>query len=875
MGFLVSPGVEVNEIDLTNVIPAVSTSVGGYSGEFSWGPVGVPVLISSEKELTSTFGPPNASNQESYLNCAAFLKYTNALRVVRAAPTPDENNQGGTVNAAQLRTSQFVPGPGSDGIPRYDADIFDNADDPDVIAYVPNKDSFDALSLPLSGDNLVRPIDDSESESDFNAKGWDWAARYPGALGNSLSVSYQVGGSTQDLPGLAAGTFAKPTTTQWAQDNISATVNDEVHIVIFDEDGLITGTKGTILEQWVGLSMLKDAKKPDGSTNFFADIINRDSEWIYIGTPSHFINSHNRSGITSDTGDGAGTATFYLPGALSTSVSITANKKFVINDSITGKTLDFAGSLSGTYAASTDSDSGLPFTKPSWWDSYDVNAPNLAVYSDTANAYLTFGIDGSNSTLLDGISINETFPVDALEDTTLSSVDHYYIQYVNCNIAAGDSNYIFDAMAGGVKVLNSDIISNTSTISSTSDLATTQVLYQLGGLTDISFTGQNNKHILVSASVHTDNNGVILIDTNGSAGLALGGIQLNGLSGSSSAAGAAIHLRFARLVKLTPADISLTVSASASETLSLAGGSDADISSSALTTGLDKLKDSETIDISLLFAQRHPGSSETTVPNKIVEVCDHRKDCVGFISPPLERSVVTGAADSRSVEHYFNTTLNINSNYVVLDSSPVQVYNKYNDTYQFIQAAPHIAGLCARTDDTNDAWFSPAGYNRGQLLGVSKLKFNPTQAQRDDLYLARINPIVSFPGQGIILFGDKTSQAKPSAFDRINVRRLFIVLEKAIATAAKYQLFELNDEFTRAMFRNMVEPFLRDVKGRRGITDFLVVCDETNNTGQVIDSNRFVADIYVKPARSINFITLNFIATRTGVEFTEIAGGQG
>jgi len=212
------------------------------------------------------------------------------------------------------------------------------------------------------------------------------------------------------------------------------------------------------------------------------------------------------------------------------------------------------------------------------------------------------------------------------------------------------------------------------------------------------------------------------------------------------------------------------------------------------------------------------------------------------------------------------------TSYAVLDSTAIYTYNKYADKYLYIPACGHVAGLCANTDDVAEPWFSPAGYNRGQLLGITKLAYNPKQAERDELYKARINPIVSFPGQGTILFGDKTAQAKPSAFDRINVRRLFIVLEKAIATAAKYQLFELNDQFTRAMFRNMTEPFLRDIKGRRGVTDFLVVCDETNNTGEVIDSNRFVADIYIKPARSINFITLNFIATRTGVEFSEIVG---
>tara|TARA_R100001594_G_scaffold150609_2_gene212716 strand:- start:4637 stop:5212 length:576 start_codon:yes stop_codon:yes gene_type:complete len=185
-----------------------------------------------------------------------------------------------------------------------------------------------------------------------------------------------------------------------------------------------------------------------------------------------------------------------------------------------------------------------------------------------------------------------------------------------------------------------------------------------------------------------------------------------------------------------------------------------------------------------------------------------------------------------------------------------------------------IAGLCARTDNVNDPWFSPAGFNRGQIRGVVKLSMNPTpEAQRDDLYIDGVNPVVSFPGEGTVLFGDKTLQSKGSAFDRINVRRLFIVMEKAISTASKFQLFEQNDSFTRAQFKNMIEPFLRDIQGRRGITDFKVICDDTNNTSDVIDGNKFVADIFVKPTRSINFIQLNFVATRSGVDFSEIAGG--
>jgi phage tail sheath protein FI len=200
------------------------------------------------------------------------------------------------------------------------------------------------------------------------------------------------------------------------------------------------------------------------------------------------------------------------------------------------------------------------------------------------------------------------------------------------------------------------------------------------------------------------------------------------------------------------------------------------------------------------------------------------------------------------------------------------MYDRYNDVYRFVPLNGDTAGLCARTDNVADAWFSPAGLNRGQIRGSVKLAYSPNKSQRDTLYRARINPVATFPGQGTVLFGDKTMLSKPSAFDRINVRRLFIVLEKAISTASKFQLFEFNDEFTRAQFRNLVEPFLRDVQGRRGLTDFKVVCDDSNNTGDVIDRNEFRADIFIKPNRSINFITLNFIATRSGVSFSEVAG---
>ena len=305
---------------------------------------------------------------------------------------------------------------------------------------------------------------------------------------------------------------------------------------------------------------------------------------------------------------------------------------------------------------------------------------------------------------------------------------------------------------------------------------------------------------------------------------------------------------------------------------SLAGGTDDNVPTvGEIALGFDLFEDAETVDVNLLFACPDANGANT-IANDLISIAVARKDCMAFVSPPLEDTV--GSSSPAADVKTFADTLT-SSSYAACDSGALYVYDKYNDVYRYIGAAGHVAGLCANTDNVADAWFSPAGFSRGQLLGVTKLAYNPNQADRDTLYKARVNPIVAFPGQGTVLFGDKTLQSKPSAFDRINVRRLFNVLEKSVSTAAKFQLFEFNDEFTRAQFKNLVEPFLRNVKGRRGLEDFLVVCDLTNNTSQVINSNQFVADIYIKPARSINFITLNFIATRSGVEFTEIAGTAG
>jgi hypothetical protein len=288
----------------------------------------------------------------------------------------------------------------------------------------------------------------------------------------------------------------------------------------------------------------------------------------------------------------------------------------------------------------------------------------------------------------------------------------------------------------------------------------------------------------------------------------------------------------------------------------LVGGSDDFTSTEGqLMSAFALFDNDEQFDISLIVT----GNVSRTVSRYVIDnVVETRKDCMVFISPrdvvsgdPIMGSSSDAAEKTITFKNGNDSTLASmpSSSYVVYDTGFKYQYDRYNDVYRWVPLNGDVAGLCARTDFTNDPWFSPAGFSRGQIKNVVKLAYSPRKADRDTLYLNGINPVVSFPGQGVVLYGDKTGQSKPSAFDRINVRRLFISMEKAVATSAKYQLFEFNDSFSRAQFRNMVEPYLRDVKGRRGITDFKVVCDETNNTGEVIDGNRFVADIFIKPNR--------------------------
>jgi phage tail sheath protein FI len=316
------------------------------------------------------------------------------------------------------------------------------------------------------------------------------------------------------------------------------------------------------------------------------------------------------------------------------------------------------------------------------------------------------------------------------------------------------------------------------------------------------------------------------------------------------------------------------IKTAATKSTSLVGGANSgSLTTSEVATGFDLFEDKDNITVDMLIA---PGmnarADQTTVVNDLVTIAGStRKDCV-VVTSPARTDIVNVAASTANTNAVTTADTFTNSSYLIVDNQYLKVYDKYNDKYIFVPAASSVAGLMAASDVNAGTWFSPAGPRRGNLLGITALAYSPTKAQRDTLYKAGVNPIANIPGQGVMLFGDKTKLARPSAFDRINVRRLFLAVERAVSQAARNVMFEFNDEFTRAEFVNVVEPFLREIKGRRGITDFRVLCDATNNTSAVIDRNEFVASIFIKPARSINYITLNFVAVRTGVDFEEVAG---
>ena len=670
MGFQVSPGVEVKEVDLTNIVPAVSTTIGAVCGPFEKGPVSEITSISSEKQLVEVFGKPNANNFEYFFTAANFLQYSNSLRVVRTESALKNASSGGSgilIRNTLHYQESFADGQGTHGTwSARTAGIHANGIKIDIC----DKNNFSEMS-----NKQVNDASASAAESTITMDAFD-AADF--AVGEVIEFYSDAGGTVfatgheaQKYEITAVDTSAETITIRqlddpagsgliadladdsyvkryWRFSDLFDTApgtsefasargvgDDEIHIVVYDSSGRQTGFDNdvagerlnSVLETFAFVSKHPEATTPQGNSNYYPDVIYRDSKFIYWGDHP-------------------------------------------------------------TAAIDASGDWGQPLS------------------SDLS-------VQGSK---------------------------------------------FFNKLSTGVENVDRSTLAN-----GTDDYAVTD------------------------------------------------GEQL---------------------------------------------------------TSYARFDDGEAVDVNLIMAAK----ATSTLATNLVTIVEKRKDALVFISP--ERSDVVGVADSNTqttnVKNFFD--LLPSTSFAVFDSGYKYQYDRFNDVYRYVPLNGDVAGVTAFTESVADAFFSPAGFTRGQIRGAVKLAYEPNKDQRDTLYKARINPVNSFPGQGTVLFGDKTALAKPSAFDRINVRRLFIILEKAIATAAKFQLFEFNDEFTRAQFKNLVEPFLREIQGRRGITDFKVVADESNNTGEVIDRNEFVADIFVKPTRSINFITLNFVAVRTGVAFTEIGG---
>ena len=640
MAFQVSPGVNVSEVDLSTVVPAVSTTEGAIAGVFKWGPVDTRVLIDSEESLVARFYKPDGSlNPETFFTAANFLAYGNKLFVNRVV---DANSRNAVSNGS------------SAGI------------------LIRNEDFIDDTSI-TSNDHFI--------------------ARFPGALGNSLQVSACK--SANDYLESSTGTL-----TIVAGNNIATTSQNE------------TTSGGTSLAQ--------------------------------VGDKIKFGNST--------------VGVFYLEIEAANSTTFTFTENYTGSNTLTDVAFD------------------------RYWKYYDLvrAAPGTSTFVDEK---------GGAGDEIHIVVADEDGDITGTKGTVLE-VYEGVSRATDAKTESGETNFFIDV----IKQRSSWIYAKGAT-----NLVTTNTAVNMAALTTDNATYDSLK------------------------------LGVDSLSES------AIEL-------------------------------------SDLVLGYDQFKSAEDVDVSLILQGKARGAAPfANLAKYIVDnICESRKDCVLFASPDKGDVVNNIGGETDAIIAYRNAITN--SSYVFLDSGYKYAYDKYNDVFRYVPLNGDIAGLAVRSDELRDAWFSPAGYNRGGLKNVVKLPFNPKKADRDLLYQSDINPVVTFPGQGTILFGDKTLLGKPSAFDRINVRRLFIVLEKAISTAAKFTLFEFNDAFTRSQFKNLVEPFLRDVQGRRGITDFRVVCDETNNTSGVIDRNEFVGDIYIKPSKSINFIQLNFVAVRSGVEFNEIVG---
>ena len=738
MGFQVSPGVNITEIDLTGIVPAVSTTEAGIAGVFRWGPADVANLVSTEVELVDTYFKPDSSNFETFLTAANFLAYGNKLYVVRTVA--DEAK-----NAVVLQNSSTTA----------------NADNSTHSVVVKNQEAYE--------NDITKP-----SAAAFIAK-------YPGSLGNALKIS---------ICDSANAFESTVSNTSLGGANLVAEITQGNTNLVITAKNHVSGSSQAVTssQAQAALTDLNNTKDLIGVNDLI--VVGNSS----IGTQELRVVAVEADKANSD----ISTENVDIGDTASTRFTVTANV-----------TVASKYTLGTTAHMNLESSTGM---KRRWeyFRNFDAKPGTSLFANNVAN----------NQNANDELHIVVTD-----EDGTITGVKGTILETYNALSRATNAKNESGETLYFETVLNDQskwVFTGGTTVRPGSDLDTSGDTYVN---TAVEISGVSNT-VPFSRSFEVGRDG---------------GTAQN-------------QQKF--IIAGEP------------------GAAEGNVALSVLTNGYDKFKNAEEIDISIILQGKARGASSSSshqLGNYIIDnICEPRKDCIAIISP--EKSyIINNAGDEAANTVDFRNNMT-SSSYGILDGGYKYQYDRYNDVYRYVPYGGDVAGLIVRTDTNRDPWYSPAGFNRGIIKNVIKNYYNPDKADRDILYKNGINPIVTFPGQGTILFGDKTLLAKPSAFDRINVRRLFIVLEKAIATAAKYLLFEFNDEFTRAQFRNMVEPFLRDVQGRRGIFDFRVVCDETNNTGEVIDRNEFIGDIYIKPARSINFIQLNFVAVRTNVDFSEVVG---
>ena len=867
MAFQVSPGINVSEIDLTTTVPALATTVGGFGGVFRWGPVGKFVLVDSENTLANRFGKPTSDNYETFYTAANFLSYGNALYVSRAANTTGFSNTatitldsdtslaangtalgltvGNRVQGDGIADDTFVTAVTNSAITISRAAT---ANGSALISFFANTTTLSAYAgdtaAVVASNVVVRNSEEFENKGAANATftGTEFVARYPGALGNSLKVSMC------DSDRQYAETITFETNTSYGSTTANAyALADLTSASISIAVGSNTAN---VVFVWSG--------------DDFADRVANSTIARTVG--SNGVSANFISLATANTLFTNGDAVWYAKGTSSTANSIQglseSTSYFITGANTTGFTLSLTSGGANVAISNGAANSDVYFTKQS--------ATDLGLTLAQARLAVT--------AVKDKISVGDYIEVGN------TSIGKQNMKVVSEGAQADDGTNIFF-----------NIVFD-STWNKSTNFSANSLTRQWEYFNTVDSAPGVSQAMTNAGRTIKDEVSVVVVDEDGLISGTPGQVleiyqNLSRATDAKKEDGTTNYYKttindFSRWIWATndrsgAVSNTLTTVANSTNTTTYTksfvrgtdGATESTVSMAAVGAAYDLFADASTVDVSLILQGKAIGTNDVQLANYLIDnIAEVRKDCVVFVSPAYSDvvGIATENAQAQNIVDFRN--LLRNTSYAFLDSGYKYQYDKYADIYRYIPLNGDIAGITARSDSLKDPWFSPAGFTRGQIKNLVKLAFSPGKTERDLLYKNDVNPIVTFPGQGTVLYGDKTLLGRASAFDRINVRRLFIVLEKAIATASNSTLFEFNDDFTRSQFVNLVEPYLRDVQGRRGIFDFRVVCDETNNTAEVIDSNRFVGDIYIKPAKSINFIQLNFVAVRSGVEFNEIAG---